>query len=86
MPPEVISKEEFADLRNAVGRIEKAIHGDDDRPGIRMRIDRLEQAQETASRLMWIAVTAGIVSLFGGLVSAIAVVIKVAAITPKIPQ
>jgi hypothetical protein len=53
--------EEARDLR---GRIEAALHGQPpDRPGLLIRVDRIEQLVGRWGRITWIAVTAAIGAL-----------------------
>lgn len=53
------------DMRNELHIIRKAVVGDptdSSRPGLLMRIDRLEQTEKTRARVLWAVVT-GIVGL-----------------------
>ena len=70
---ENICKGEFAAIHAKLDRLDEAIRGNG-RPGIQVRLDRLEAAERSRSRLIWIitgaAVTLAISSIwqriFGG--------------------
>ncbi|MCC7408869.1 MAG: hypothetical protein IT442_14940 [Phycisphaeraceae bacterium] len=53
---ERVCKGEFAALHAKLDRMDEAIRGTpgNGNPGIKVRLDRLEQAQAVRSRLMWI--------------------------------
>jgi len=50
---ERICKGEFASIHTKLDRMDEAIRGNG-RPGIQLRLDRLESAEAVRSRLMWI--------------------------------
>ena len=53
---ERVCKGEFASIHIKLDRMDEAIRGNalGERPGIQVRLDRLESAEATRSRLMWI--------------------------------
>ena len=50
---ERICKGEFASIHTKLDRMDEAIRGNG-KPGIQLRLDRLESAEAVRSRLMWI--------------------------------
>ena len=70
---ENLCKSEFAAIHAKLDRLDEAIRGNG-RPGIQLRLDRLEAAERSRSRLIWIitgaavtlAVTAVWQQIFGG--------------------
>jgi len=48
-----VCKSEFASIHVKLDRLDDAIRGNG-RPGIQLRLDRLEAAEAVRSRLMWI--------------------------------
>ena len=50
---ERICKGEFASIHAKLDRLDEAIRGNS-KPGIQLRLDRLESAEATRSRLLWI--------------------------------
>ena len=68
-----VCKAEFAPISAKLDRLDEAIRGNG-KPGIQLRLDRLEAAERSRSRLIWIilgsavtlAVTAVWQRIFGG--------------------
>jgi hypothetical protein len=54
---ESVCKGEFGELHTKLDRLDVAIRGNG-KPGIQLRLDRLESAEKTRSRLLWLAVGA----------------------------
>jgi len=52
---ESICKGEFAELHRKLDRIDEALRGNG-RPGLQMRLDRLEQDRLGRSRFFWLAI------------------------------
>ncbi len=50
---ERVCKDEFASIHAKLDRLDEAIRGNS-KPGIQLRLDRLEAAEAVRSRLMWI--------------------------------
>ena len=50
---ERVCKGEFASIHTKLDRMDEAIRGNG-KPGIQLRLDRLEAAEAVRSRLMWI--------------------------------
>ena len=50
---ERVCKAGFAAIHEKLDRLDEAIRGNS-RPGIQLRLDRLENAQAVRSRLMWV--------------------------------
>ena len=48
-----VCKGEFASIHAKLDRLDEAIRGNS-KPGIQLRLDRLESAEATRSRLLWI--------------------------------
>jgi hypothetical protein len=70
---ERVCKDEFASIHTKLDRLDEAIRGNG-RPGIQLRLDRLEAAEKSRAKLIWIivgaaatlAVTAVWQQVFGG--------------------
>ena len=58
---ERVCKGEFVSIHRKLDRLDEAVRGNG-KPGIQIRLDRLETAEATRSRLMWI-ITASVVTL-----------------------
>ena len=62
-----VCKGEFALIHTKLDRLDEAIRGNG-KPGIQLRLDRLEAAEATRSRLLWIiagsAVTLAVAALW----------------------
>ncbi|MCG3181848.1 MAG: hypothetical protein BIFFINMI_04283 [Phycisphaerae bacterium] len=58
---ERVCKGEFASIHGKLDRLDEAIRGNG-KPGIQLRLDRLEKAEAVRSRLMWI-ITGSVVTL-----------------------
>ena len=56
---EAICKGEFAELHVKLDRLDEAIRGNG-RPGVQIRLDRLESADRSRSKLLWIIVGAAV--------------------------
>jgi len=56
---ENICKDEFAAIHAKLDRLDEAIRGNG-RPGIQLRLDRLEAAEKSRSRLIWIITGAAV--------------------------
>lgn len=56
---ETVCKAEFVELHAKLDRMDEAIRGNG-RPGIRLRLDRLEAAERARSRLIWIILGAAV--------------------------
>ena len=50
---EDVCKDEFAGIRRKLDVMDEAIRGNG-KPGIQLRLDRLESAEKTRSRLLWL--------------------------------
>ena len=48
-----VCKGEFASIHTKLDKLDEAIRGNG-KPGIQLRLDRLESAEATRSRLLWI--------------------------------
>ena len=64
---EKICKEEFASMHAKLDRLDEAIRGNG-KPGINVRLDRLEQDARRQGRLIWLIVGAIVTTLTSGLV------------------
>ncbi len=67
---ETFCKTEFADLKTAINKLDNSIRGNG-KPGLLVRIDRLEQAEEVRSKLLWLiaaSVVTSTVSLIASLI------------------
>lgn len=70
---EQVCKDEFASIHAKLDRLDEAIRGNG-KPGIQLRLDRLEAAEKSRAKLIWIivgaaatlAVTAVWQQVFGG--------------------
>ena len=51
---DTICRDEFAELHRKLDRIDEALRGNG-RPGLQMRLDRLEQDRLSRSRVFWLA-------------------------------
>ena len=58
---ELICRREFAAIQAKLDRLDEAIRGNS-KPGILLRLDRLEAAEATRSRLLWL-IAGSVVSL-----------------------
>ena len=56
---ELVCRNEFAAIHAKLDRLDEAIRGNG-RPGIQIRLDRLEAAEKSRSRLIWIIVGAAV--------------------------
>jgi len=56
---EAICKAEFGGLHAKLDRLDEAIRGNG-RPGVQLRLDRLEAADRSRSKLLWIIVGAAV--------------------------
>ena len=54
---ERICKDEFASIHTKLDRMDEAIRGNG-KPGIQLRLDRLEAAEKSRAKLIWIIVGA----------------------------
>lgn len=52
---ETVCKGEFAAIKEKLDRLDEAIRGNS-KPGIHVRLDRLESAERTRGRLVWLLV------------------------------
>jgi hypothetical protein len=59
-------KGEFAEINAKLDKLDIAIRGNG-KPGIQLRLDRLEVARATRSRLMWIIAASTITAAIGSL-------------------
>lgn len=67
---ERICKAQFTELHGKLDRIDEAIRGNG-KPGIQTRLDRLEQAERTRGRLLWLIAGALVTLAVNGLWSRI---------------
>jgi len=56
---ERVCKGEFASMHSKLDRLDEAIRGNG-KPGIQLRLDRLEAAESARSRLLWIIAGAAV--------------------------
>ena len=56
---ENVCKGEFAELHRKLDRLDEAVRGNG-RPGIQLRLDRLEAVDRSRSKLLWIIVGAAV--------------------------
>jgi hypothetical protein len=63
---EQVCKAEFGSLHAKLDRMDEAIRGNG-KPGIQLRLDRLESARAVRSRLVWLIVGAAVTLAVGGL-------------------
>jgi hypothetical protein len=61
-----VCKGEFASIHVKLDKLDEAIRGNG-KPGIQLRLDRLESSQASRSRLLWLIVGAGVTLAMGGL-------------------
>jgi hypothetical protein len=61
-----VCKGEFAELHAKLDRLDEAIRGNG-KPGIQLRLDRLESADAVRSRLLWIIAGSTVTLALGGL-------------------
>ena len=54
---ELVCRGEFAAIRAKLDQLDDAIRGNG-KPGIQMRLDRLERVEAQRSRLIWVVITA----------------------------
>ena len=66
-----VCKREFASIHTKLDRLDEAVRGNG-RPGITIRLDRLEQDANRQGKLIWIIVGAGVTALASGIVAWIA--------------
>jgi hypothetical protein len=62
---ETVCKGEFASIHAKLDKLDEAIRGNG-KPGIQLRLDRLERAQVRRSRLAWLAIGALVTLAAGG--------------------
>ena len=62
---EAICRGEFQELHTKLDKLDEAIRGNG-KPGIQLRLDRLESAQATRNRLLWLIVGAAITLAVAG--------------------
>ena len=63
---ESICKDEFAELGAKLDRLDAAIRGNG-KPGIQVRLDRLEQDARRQGRLIWLIVGAVVTAVLSGI-------------------
>jgi len=63
---ERVCKVEFASVHAKLDRLDEAIRGNG-KPGIQLRLDRLESAEATRSRLLWIIAGSTVTLALGAL-------------------
>ena len=56
---ESVCKDEFGELHAKLDRLDEAIRGNG-KPGLQLRLDRLEAAERTRGKLIWIVVGAAV--------------------------
>ncbi len=61
-----VCKGEFASIHGKLDKMDEAIRGNG-KPGIQLRLDRLESSHATRSRLVWLVVGAGVTLAVGAL-------------------
>jgi hypothetical protein len=61
-----VCKGEFAELHAKLDKLDEAIRGNG-KPGIQLRLDRLESAEATRSRLLWIIAGSTVTLALGAL-------------------
>jgi hypothetical protein len=62
---EQVCKGEFASIHAKLDKMDEAIRGNG-KPGIQLRLDRLESARAVRSRLVWLIVGAAVTLAVGG--------------------
>jgi len=65
---ERVCKGEFASIHAKLDRLDEAIRGNG-KPGITVRLDRLEQDAKRKGKLIWLIIGAGITAATSGIVS-----------------
>ena len=55
---ETVCKGQFAEMHRKLDVLDEAIRGNG-KPGIQLRLDRLEGSERTRSRLLWLLIGAG---------------------------
>jgi len=63
---ENVCKGEFASMHTKLDRLDEAVRGNG-KPGIQLRLDRLEAAEAVRSRLLWIITGAAVALAFSAL-------------------
>jgi hypothetical protein len=63
---ETVCKAEFGEIKSKLDRLDEAIRGNG-KPGILLRLDRLENNELRRSRLLWLIVGAAVTLAVGGL-------------------
>ena len=61
---EQVCKDEFASIHKKLDKLDEAIRGNG-KPGIQLRLDRLENAESRRSRLLWLIVGAAVTLAIG---------------------
>ena len=61
---EQVCKGEFASIHKKLDKLDEAIRGNG-KPGIQLRLDRLENAESRRSRLLWLVVGAAVTLAIG---------------------
>jgi hypothetical protein len=61
-----VCKDEFASINVKLDKLDEAIRGNG-KPGIQMRLDRLESAEATRSRLLWVIAGSTVTLALGAL-------------------
>jgi hypothetical protein len=66
----MVCKDEFASIHVKLDKLDEAIRGNGlcEKPGITVRLDRLEQNARRQARLTWMILGAGITALASGVV------------------
>ena len=62
----VACEREFAEIRVKLDRLDEAIRGNG-KPGLSLRLDRLEQEARRQARLVWLIVGSAVTALASGL-------------------
>jgi hypothetical protein len=63
---ESVCKAEFGEIKSKLDRLDEAIRGNG-KPGILLRLDRLESAEAVRSRLLWIIAGSTVTLALGAL-------------------
>ena len=63
---EDVCRNDFADIHRKLDLLDEAIRGNG-KPGIQLRLDRLESSERTRGRLLWILIGAASTLAVGGL-------------------
>ena len=61
-----VCQDEFTSIHRKLDTLDEAIRGNG-KPGIQLRLDRLEGAERTRSRVLWLLIGAGATLAVGGL-------------------